>query len=232
MDKERLEDQVVKQMEVINRQTEELTNLKDVLADKEAALTSSQVENLELLLKSSISKSHRIMFDDPWIVETTHHRCKGEVPSDREGQMLLALPGASADRPLDAEEDGLCAVSAAEDSLVVLVSPLTFPARLHFGPLEGHHIVAVLRMHIVPHRVGGHIDGRMCIQGQTKPHLSDTALQQRTGIVSHILHCSIQLGIDAPADGVVRSCCRAGLSVCACQYACRQAGYGWGSRED
>jgi hypothetical protein len=81
-------------VQVITRQTEELTALKALLAEKEAALAASLTENTDLVLRASIGKAHRIMFDDPWIVETTHHRCKGEaLPLDREGQTLLALPG-------------------------------------------------------------------------------------------------------------------------------------------
>jgi DNA repair exonuclease SbcCD ATPase subunit len=92
-DKERLEEQVVQQMEMIRRQTEELVHVKGLLEEQGAALSSSNERNLELQMRASISKEHRIMFDDPWIVETSRHRCKGDLPIDREGQMLLSLPG-------------------------------------------------------------------------------------------------------------------------------------------
>ena len=93
-DKERLEAQVIKQIELINRQTGELENVKGVLAEREAALAAATERGVELAMRASVTKEHRIIFDDPWIVETTHHRCKGDAPLDREGQLLLSLPGA------------------------------------------------------------------------------------------------------------------------------------------
>jgi hypothetical protein len=93
-DKERLEEQVVQQMEIIKRQTEELMHLKGLHEEQVAALAEATEKNLELQMRASITKEHRIMFDDPWIVETSRYRCKGDLPVDREGQMLLSLPGA------------------------------------------------------------------------------------------------------------------------------------------
>ena len=95
VDKERLEEQVVQQMDLINKQADELAVLQSTLQEREAQLSVSQVENGELQLKASISKAHRIMFDEAWIVETTHHRCRGTAPTDRDGQLLVALPGAT-----------------------------------------------------------------------------------------------------------------------------------------
>lgn len=68
--------------------------MTELLSERDASLAASQAENVDLVLKASISKAHRIMFDDPWIVETQHFRCKGPAPQDREGALLLALPGA------------------------------------------------------------------------------------------------------------------------------------------
>ena len=78
---------------MITRQAGELTHLKELLVERESSLAASQTESVDLALKASISKAHRIMFDDPWIVQTEHLRCKGAAPQDREGALLLALPG-------------------------------------------------------------------------------------------------------------------------------------------
>ena len=85
--------QAVRQMDAINRQTDELARLRDALSDREAALAVAQADNAELQLRASTSKQHCIMFADAWIIETTHHRLKGTLPLDREGASLLALPG-------------------------------------------------------------------------------------------------------------------------------------------
>lgn len=92
-DKEQLEENAMKQLEVINRQADELANLKESLAERDAALAASQSENAALQLKASTTKQHCIFFDEPWIVETTYHKLRGTVPSDREGHYLLALQG-------------------------------------------------------------------------------------------------------------------------------------------
>ena len=92
-DKEQLEENAMKQLEVINRQAEELASLKESLAERDAALAASQNENAALQLKASTTKQHCIFFDEPWIVETTYHKLRGTVPSDREGHYLLALQG-------------------------------------------------------------------------------------------------------------------------------------------
>lgn len=92
-DKEQLEENAMKQLEVINRQADELANIKESLADRDAALATSQSENAALQLKASTTKQHCIFFDEPWIVETTYHKLRGTVPSDREGHYLLALQG-------------------------------------------------------------------------------------------------------------------------------------------
>lgn len=92
-DKEQLEENAMKQLEVINRQAEELANLKEALAERDAALSASQSDNATLQLKASATKQHYIFFDEPWIVETTYHKLRGAVPCDREGHCLLALQG-------------------------------------------------------------------------------------------------------------------------------------------
>lgn len=85
--------QAVRQMDTINRQTDELARLRDALTEREFSLAVAQADNSELQLRASTTKHHCIMFGDAWIVETTHHRLKGSLPLDREGAALLALPG-------------------------------------------------------------------------------------------------------------------------------------------
>jgi DNA repair exonuclease SbcCD ATPase subunit len=114
-DKEQLEEHAMKQLELINRQAEELAALKDTLAERDAALATSQSENAALILKASTTKQHCILFDEPWIIEITHHKLKGALPADREGQMLLALQGASASRSL--QESLSCAIRMRQDVL-------------------------------------------------------------------------------------------------------------------
>ena len=80
-------------VQMLVQQGEELKTLQARLTERDAALEKSLTENVDLTLKASIGKSHRIMFDDPWIVETQHFRCRGAQPLDRQGQLLLALPG-------------------------------------------------------------------------------------------------------------------------------------------
>jgi TolA-binding protein len=92
-DKQQLEESAMKQLEVINRQADELASLKEALAERDAALAASQSENAVLQLKASTTKQHCIFFDEPWIVENTHHKLRGTVPSDREGHYLVALQG-------------------------------------------------------------------------------------------------------------------------------------------
>ena len=68
-------------------------DLKEILAERDATLVSLRYDNSEFQLKASLTKDLRILFDEPWIVEMTHHRLKGELPVDREGHILIALPG-------------------------------------------------------------------------------------------------------------------------------------------
>lgn len=95
--------QAIKQMDTINRQTDELARLRDALAERETAIAVAQADNSELQLRASTTKQHCIMFSDAWIVETTHHRLKGSLPLDREGASLVAVPGVMlAVLPIDA----------------------------------------------------------------------------------------------------------------------------------
>lgn len=50
---------------------------------------SFQIE--ELTLKSSATTELKILFDEPWLVQFSHARLKGDVPVDREWSTLSAL---------------------------------------------------------------------------------------------------------------------------------------------
>lgn len=50
---------------------------------------SFQIE--ELTLKSSATTELKILFDEPWLVQFSHARLKGDVPIDREWCTLSAL---------------------------------------------------------------------------------------------------------------------------------------------
>jgi hypothetical protein len=56
-------------------------------------ICSFQIE--ELTLKSSASTELKILFDEPWLVQVSHSRLKGDVPMDREWNTLSALSGVS-----------------------------------------------------------------------------------------------------------------------------------------
>jgi hypothetical protein len=45
----------------------------------------------ELTLKSSSVTELKILFDEPWMVQTSHARLKGDVPTDRDWGGLVVL---------------------------------------------------------------------------------------------------------------------------------------------
>jgi DNA repair exonuclease SbcCD ATPase subunit len=92
-DKERLEEQVIRQMDVVNKQASELENLREVLSARDTQLDTAQADIAELELKASRTKEHEIMFGEAWIVETSHHRLRGVQPQAREGQLFIAMHG-------------------------------------------------------------------------------------------------------------------------------------------
>jgi hypothetical protein len=94
-DKERLEEQVVRQMDAVNSQAAELDMLRDALSTRDAQMEAAHGEISELELKASKTKEHDIMFGEPWIIENSHHRLHGAQPRSREGSVLVAMHGAS-----------------------------------------------------------------------------------------------------------------------------------------
>lgn len=47
----------------------------------------------ELTLKSNATTELKILFEEPWILQTSHARLRGDVPSDREAGSLSVLAG-------------------------------------------------------------------------------------------------------------------------------------------
>ncbi|KIZ00941.1 hypothetical protein MNEG_7019 [Monoraphidium neglectum] len=51
----------------------------------------SQIE--ELTLKCAGTTQLKLLFNEPWLLQTSHMRLRGDVPADREGNTLTPLPG-------------------------------------------------------------------------------------------------------------------------------------------
>lgn len=95
-DKERLEEQVVRQLDAINGQAGRIAALQEALVERTTQLEELRATNSELVLQSSRTKEHDILFGEPWIIETSHHRLHGTRPRAREGNVLVAMHGAPA----------------------------------------------------------------------------------------------------------------------------------------
>ncbi|GAX74227.1 hypothetical protein CEUSTIGMA_g1676.t1 [Chlamydomonas eustigma] len=92
-DRDTLEDAVRKQHDLIEKQSEELKALKRQLEERDSSLEKANVQIEELTLKSTASTEMKILFDEPWLVQLSHSRLKGEIPIDREWNTLSALSG-------------------------------------------------------------------------------------------------------------------------------------------
>lgn len=90
-DKEKLEDAVRKQHDLIEKQSEELKNLKNQIEEKDNVLDQAKNQIEELTLKSCATTELKILFDEPWLVQISHARLKGDVPMDREWNSLSTL---------------------------------------------------------------------------------------------------------------------------------------------
>jgi hypothetical protein len=72
--------------ELICRQ---LSSLEAHWCQRQPCLCRNQIE--ELTLKASAATELKILFEEPWLVQTSHARLKGDVPLDREWNSLCAL---------------------------------------------------------------------------------------------------------------------------------------------
>ncbi len=90
-DKENLEAAVRKQHDLIEKQSEELKALKRQMEERDGELSKARSTIEELVLKSNAATELKILFEEPWLVQTTHARLKGDVPLDREWNTLCAL---------------------------------------------------------------------------------------------------------------------------------------------
>lgn len=95
-DKDNLESSVKKQHDLLERQAQELKIAKVQLAEKDGALNKAKDQIEELTLKASGTTALKVLFDEPWLVQKSHYRLKGSIPSDREGQTLSCLAGGKA----------------------------------------------------------------------------------------------------------------------------------------
>uniref|UniRef100_A0A7S3QQQ5 Fibronectin type-III domain-containing protein n=2 Tax=Dunaliella tertiolecta TaxID=3047 RepID=A0A7S3QQQ5_DUNTE len=92
-DKENLEDAVRKQHDLIEKQSEELKYLRNKLEEQDKELNTARGQLEELTLKSSATTELKILFEEPWILQTSHARLRGDVPLDREAGSLCVLAG-------------------------------------------------------------------------------------------------------------------------------------------
>jgi len=90
-DKETLEDAVRKQHDLIEKQSDELKALKRQMEERDAALEKANGQIEELTLKSSATTELKILFEEPWLIQISHARLKGDVPLDRDWSSLSAL---------------------------------------------------------------------------------------------------------------------------------------------
>ncbi|KAG2424386.1 hypothetical protein HXX76_014595 [Chlamydomonas incerta] len=90
-DKENLEEAVRRQHDLIEKQTEELRNIKKQLEERDGQLDRANTSIEELSLKSAGATDLRILFDEPWLVQVSYARLKGDIPMDREWGAVAAL---------------------------------------------------------------------------------------------------------------------------------------------
>ncbi|KXZ54835.1 hypothetical protein GPECTOR_4g907 [Gonium pectorale] len=90
-DKENLEEAVRRQHDLIEKQTEELRSLKKQLEERDGQLEKANSHIEELTLKSAGATDLRILFDEPWLVQVSYSRLKGDIPLDREFGSMAAL---------------------------------------------------------------------------------------------------------------------------------------------
>lgn len=44
-------------------------------------------------MKCAATTQLKVLFNDPWLIQTSHYRLKGEVPFDRENNVLALITG-------------------------------------------------------------------------------------------------------------------------------------------
>ncbi|WIA13348.1 hypothetical protein OEZ85_006930 [Tetradesmus obliquus] len=92
-DKERLEDTVKKQHDLIEQRGAEIKVSKAQIDSKDAALEKARSQIEELSLRCQATTQLRVLFGEVWLVQTTHVKLKGSVPHDREYNVLAATAG-------------------------------------------------------------------------------------------------------------------------------------------
>eukprot|EP00775_Hariotina_reticulata_P013491 gene13491-13616_t len=92
-DKDKLEETVRKQHDLIEQRGHEIKLAHAQLDAKDAALEKAKAQVQELGLKSQATTQLKVMFNNPWLLQTTHVKLKGNVPYDREFNILACSAG-------------------------------------------------------------------------------------------------------------------------------------------
>jgi hypothetical protein len=92
-DKDKLEETVRKQHDLIEQRGQEIKLAHAQLDAKDAALEKAKAQVQELTLKSQATTQLKVMFNDPWLLQATHVKLKGTIPYDREFNILACSAG-------------------------------------------------------------------------------------------------------------------------------------------
>eukprot|EP00878_Enallax_costatus_P038349 GHUV01043559.1.p1 GENE.GHUV01043559.1~~GHUV01043559.1.p1 ORF type:complete len:205 (+),score=41.92 GHUV01043559.1:994-1608(+) len=94
-DKERLEETVRKQHDLIDQRGAEIKAARAQIEAKEQALDKARSHIEELSLKCQAATKLQVLFGEPWLVQTSRMKLKGTFPWDREYNILACSAGAS-----------------------------------------------------------------------------------------------------------------------------------------
>eukprot|EP00878_Enallax_costatus_P041461 GHUV01048247.1.p1 GENE.GHUV01048247.1~~GHUV01048247.1.p1 ORF type:complete len:624 (+),score=179.30 GHUV01048247.1:665-2536(+) len=92
-DKERLEETVRKQHDLIDQRGAEIKAARAQIEAKEQALDKARSHIEELSLKCQAATKLQVLFGEPWLVQTSRMKLKGTFPWDREYNILACSAG-------------------------------------------------------------------------------------------------------------------------------------------
>ncbi|KAI8462642.1 MAG: hypothetical protein J3K34DRAFT_499216 [Monoraphidium minutum] len=92
-DKDGLESAVKRQHAAIEKLDRELKLARGQVEAKSEAVARAEAHIEELTLKCAGSTQLRLLFNEPWLLQTSHVRLRGDVPCDREFNSLTPLAG-------------------------------------------------------------------------------------------------------------------------------------------
>jgi hypothetical protein len=122
-DRDRLEEVVRKQHALIEQRRLEVKTLTAKLDSKEAALHKARTEVEELGLRCQATTQLRVLFGEPFLLQTSYVRLKGTVPFDRCGRLMWLHAVQSHQPPCAAE-------------LTMHARHACMPARREYGSLS------------------------------------------------------------------------------------------------